>query len=79
MLLPSSDSGGGFIPVVKIVELIGRSPNRWGEDAQNALTETAKTIIKIKGVHVRRCTARVKNNKIVEYNVDVKIASIVER
>jgi flavin-binding protein dodecin len=65
--------------VVKIIELIGSSPNGWSEAAQNAVTEAAKTVKNIKGVHVKRCTARVKDNKIVEYNADVKIAFIVER
>ena len=65
--------------VVKIIELIGSSPNGWSEAAQNAVTEAAKTVKNIKGVHIRRCTAKVKNDKIVEYNADVKIAFIVER
>ena len=65
--------------VVKIIELIGSSPNGWSEAAQNAVTEAAKTVKNIKGVHVKRCTAKVKNDKIVEYNTDVKVAFIVER
>ena len=65
--------------VVKIIELIGTSPNSWSEAAQNAVTEAAKTINNIKGVHVKRCTAKVTNDKIVEYNVNVKIAFTVER
>jgi flavin-binding protein dodecin len=67
------------ITIVKIIELIGSSPNSWSEAAQNAVTEAAKTVKNIKGIHVRRCTAKVKNNKIVEFNADVKIAFIVER
>ena len=65
--------------VVKIVELIGSSPNSWEEAAGNAVKEAAKTIRNIKGVHVKRCTAKVENNKIVEYRTVVKIAFIVER
>jgi flavin-binding protein dodecin len=65
--------------VVKIIELIGSSTNGWSEAAQNAVTEAAKTVKNIKGVHVKRCTAKVKNNKIIEYHADVKIAFIVER
>ncbi len=65
--------------VVKIIELIGSSPNSWSEAAQNAVTEAAKTIKNIKGVHVKRCTAKVAKDKIVEYNVNVKIAFTVER
>jgi dodecin len=67
------------MPVVKILELIGSSPDGWTEAAQNAVTEAAKTVKNIKGVHVKRCTAKVEDNKIVEYNADVKIAFIVER
>ena len=65
--------------VVKIIELIGSSPIGWSEAAQNAVSEAAKTVKNIKGVHVKRCTAKVKDNKIVEYNANVKIAFIVER
>ena len=65
--------------VVKIVELIGSSPNSWEEAAGNAVKAAAKTVRNIKGVHVKRCTAKVENNKIVEYRTVVKIAFIVER
>ncbi|MFC1486170.1 dodecin family protein [Thermoproteota archaeon] len=65
--------------VVKIIELIGTSPNSWSEAAQNAVTEAAKTIKNIKGVHVKRCTAKVIDDNIVEYNVNVKISFTVER
>jgi len=65
--------------VVKIIELIGSSPDGWNEAVQNAVTEAAKTVKNIKGVHVKRCTAKVEDNKIVEYNANVKIAFIVER
>ena len=65
--------------VVKIVELIGSSPNGWVEAADDALKEAAKTIKNIKSLNVKRCTAKVENNKIVEYRAVVKIAFIVER
>ena len=68
-----------FMTVVKVIELIGSSPTGWSEAAQTAVTEAAKTIKNIKGVHVKRCTAKVENNMIVEYNADVKISFIVER
>ena len=65
--------------VIKIIELIGSSPNSWSEATQNAVTEAARTIKNIKSVHVKNCTAKIKNNMIVEYNADVKIAFIVQR
>jgi hypothetical protein len=70
---------GENVPVVKIVELIGSSPHGWKEATENALKEAAKTIRNIKGVHVKSCTAKVENNKIVEYRAVVKLAFVVER
>jgi len=65
--------------VVKIIELIGSSPKGWSEATQNAIDEAARTINNIKSVHVKRCTAKVINNKIAEYRAVVKIAFIVKR
>lgn len=67
------------MPVVKIIELIGVSPEGWEEAVGNAVKEAAKTVENIKGVDVKRCTAKVENNKIVEYRAAVKIAFVVER
>lgn len=65
--------------VVKIIELVGSSPKGWVEAANDALQEAAKTIKNIKSLHVKRCTAKVKDNKIVEYRAVVRIAFTVER
>jgi flavin-binding protein dodecin len=65
--------------VVKIIELIGSSPNSWEEATKNALAEAAKTIKNIKSIYVKRCNAKVENNKIVEYRAVVKIAFVVQR
>jgi len=65
--------------VVKIIELIGSSPNGWEEAAANAVKEAARTIRNIKGIDLKRCTAKVENNKIVEYRSVVKVAFVVDR
>ena len=65
--------------VVKIIELIGSSPVSWEDATKNALVEAAKTIKNIKSIYVKRCNAKVENNKIVEYRAVVKIAFVVER
>ena len=67
------------LTVVKIVELIGSSPKNWEDATKNALDQAGKTIKNIKSVYVKRCTAKVENNKIVEYRAVVKIAFVVER
>jgi flavin-binding protein dodecin len=65
--------------VVKIVELVGSSPDGWKEATEDALKEAAKTIRNIKSIHVKRCTAKVENNKIVEYRAVVRLAFLVKR
>ena len=65
--------------VVKIIELVGSSPVGWREATDNALKEAAKTIENIKSVHVKKCTAKVENNKIVEYRAVVKLAFVVKK
>ena len=65
--------------VVKIIQLIGSSTVGWQEATQDAIDEAAKTVKNIKSVHVKRCTAKVKENKIVEYRAVVNIAFIVAR
>jgi len=67
------------VTVVKIVELVGSSPDGWMEATENALKEATKTIKNIKSLHVKRCTAKVENNKIIEYRAVVKLAFVVER
>jgi len=67
------------ISVVKIVELIGSSPNGWNEAVETALKEAAKTVKNINGIDVKNCTAKVENNKIVEYRTVVRISFLVER
>jgi hypothetical protein len=66
-------------PVVKVIELIGSSPKGWDEAAANAMKEAARTIRNIKGIDLKRCTAKVENNKIVEYRSVVKVAFVVDR
>jgi dodecin len=64
--------------VAKVVELIGSSPNSWEEATENAVEAAGHTLRNIRGVDVQHFTAKVKDNKIVEYRVDLKIAFIVE-
>ncbi len=65
--------------VVKIIELIGSSPKSWDDATKNALKEAAKTVKNIKSIYVKKCNAKVENNKIVEYRAVVRVAFVVER
>jgi dodecin len=64
--------------VVKIIELIGSSPNNWEDAVKSALAEAAKTVHNIKSIYVKSCKAKVENNKIIEYRAVVKIAFVVD-
>jgi hypothetical protein len=65
--------------VIKIVEVIGSSPKSWEDATNNALAETADTIRNIKSIDVKHFTAKVEQNKIVEYRAVVRIAFAVQR
>lgn len=65
--------------VIKIVELIGSSPRSWEEATKKALEEASETVRNIKSIDVERFTAKVENNKIVEYRSVVRIAFAVKR
>ena len=60
--------------VVKVIELIGSSPDSWEKAAQNAIDIASKSIRGIKGIDVVHFTAKVENGKIVSYKTNLKIA-----
>lgn len=60
--------------VVKVVELIGTSPNSWEDAVAGALKRASKTIRGITGVDVVSFNGVVRGGKIVEYRANVKIA-----
>jgi hypothetical protein len=65
--------------VVKIIELVGVSEKSWHDAVDNAIQEAARTVKNLRGVHVKKCTGKIKENKIIEYRATVKISFVVER
>jgi flavin-binding protein dodecin len=63
---------------VRVIELVGVSSKSWSDAAQQAVARASETIRHITGVDVIRNTAVVRDRKITEYRVDVKIAFVVE-
>ena len=63
--------------VLKVIELVGSSPNSWEEATKNAIDKAAETLRGITGADVVGQTVVVKNGAIVEYRVDVKVAFVV--
>jgi dodecin len=65
--------------VVKIVELVGSSPDSFSDAVRNAVKVASETIRNIKGVDVLNSTAEVDGNgNIRTYKVHCKIAFMVE-
>ncbi|HAA90433.1 MAG TPA: hypothetical protein DCE07_07705 [Peptococcaceae bacterium] len=59
---------------VKVVELVGESPNSWKDAVRSAVREASRTITNISGVEVMNLTANVQDGELVEYKANVKIA-----
>lgn len=64
--------------VVKVLELVGESPNSWQEAANNAVAEAARTVDHITGVEVCNWTAECAGGTIEKYRANVKVAFIVD-
>ncbi len=64
--------------VVKILEVVGSSPNSFSDAVRNAVTRASKTLRNITGVDVISSNATVENGEITNYKVHVKIAFILD-
>ncbi len=59
---------------VKVVELVGESPNSWKEAVKSAVKEAARAGNQVTGVEVLNFTANVQEGDVIEYKANVKIA-----
>ena len=64
--------------VVRVIELVGVSSKSWSDAAQQAVTRASQTLRHVTGLDVVKSSAVVKDGKIVEYHVNVKVAFIIE-
>ena len=65
--------------VYKITELVGPSPASYAEATKPAVAEAAKTVRHMDWLEVVGQSARIKDGKIEEFQVKVKIGFKVER
>ena len=66
------------MPVVKVIELVGSSSKGLQDAVESAVKEAAKTLRNLRGVDVLGWTAKIEDNKIIEYRANVKISFLVE-
>ena len=64
--------------VVRVVELVGVSDKSWSDAAQQAVARASKSMRHMTGLDVLHSSAVVRNGKIIEYHVNVKVAFVVE-
>ena len=59
--------------VLKVIEIMASSPAGWEDATAIAVKTAGKTVKEIRSVYVQDMSAVVKDNKISEYRVNVKI------
>ncbi len=58
---------------LKVIEILGSSPNSWEEAAKQIVAGAAKSVKRIRSLYVNELSAVVENNKIVEYRMNGKL------
>jgi dodecin len=64
--------------VVRVIELVGVSSEGWSDAARQAVARASQTLRHITGLDVLKSSAVVRDGKIAEYHVNVKVAFVVE-
>ena len=68
------DDGIDVAPVVKVIELIATSSQGFDDAIEKGVATAAQSLRHISGADVKRMTVAVKNGKIMQYRVDLKVA-----
>lgn len=66
------------LPVGKVIELVGTSERGFEDAINEAVRRSSKTLRGVRGVDVVGQKAIVKNGKVVEYRVNLKLSFGVE-
>lgn len=59
---------------VKIIKVLGTSPESWQDAVHEAVTEANKTVDDIHGIEIQDHTATVNNGSITEYKATIEVA-----
>ncbi len=59
--------------VLKVIEVLANSDESWEEATKNALEQASKSVKNIRSVYINEQSASVKDGKIEDYRVNVKI------
>jgi flavin-binding protein dodecin len=64
--------------VLKVIEVLSGSNKSWEDATQQAVIKAAKSVKNIRSVYVQEQSATVKDDKVAEYRVNVKITFEIE-
>lgn len=64
--------------VLKVIEILSSSPTSWEDATQKAVQQASKTLKNIKSVYVKEQSATVKEGKVSEFRVNLKITFELE-
>lgn len=73
------DDGVEVSPVIKVIEIIGTSTESFDDATKKAIETATKSVRRVTGADVKHMTVGLKNGKIVEYRVDLKLAFALEQ
>ena len=59
--------------VLKVVELLSSSTESWEDAAKKAVAKVSETLKGIRSVYIKEQSATVRDGKIEEYRVNVKL------
>lgn len=65
--------------VVKIIQIIGQSPESFAKAADAAVQEASESVRNIKSFQIEQLSGEVENGKISNYRASVQIAFVVEK
>ncbi|HEY6203743.1 MAG TPA: dodecin family protein [Candidatus Limnocylindria bacterium] len=68
------DDGVDAAPVVKVIELVATSSTSFEDAIAKGIATATHRLRNISGADVKHMTVAVRNGKITEYRVDLKIA-----
>jgi len=59
--------------VLKVIEVLANSDESWEDAAKNAVSHASKSVKNIRSVYINEQSATVKDGKMDNYRVNVKI------
>lgn len=64
--------------ILKVIEVLSSSTISWEDATQKAVLQASKTLKNLKSVYIKEQSATVKNGKVDEYRLNLKITFELE-